>query len=178
MAVRRGRGNLGGSSGTSLVAGTVGQGVAMTKMDNPRVFVPPPLIFGGLLLIGLLVDRSKETDALMQIAGVATGLTGLALIAVALGLFRSSKTRPEPWQPTSALVVSGIFRMTRNPMYLGMAVLSLGIALFFASLPAVLLTALAVLIIDRWVIAREEAYLTRRFGEPYAAYRRKVRRWL
>lgn len=146
--------------------------------DNPRVFVPPPLIFAGLLLIGLLVDRSKQTDALMQVAGVATGLTGLALIAVALGLFRSSKTRPEPWQPSSALVVSGIYRRTRNPMYLGMALLSLGIALFFASLPATILTLIAAIVVDHTVIVREEAYLLRRFGEEYIDYRRGVRRWL
>lgn len=146
--------------------------------DHPRIFVPPPLIFGGLLLAGLLIDRSTAPNAIQLVAGVSIALAGLALIVVSLGLFRASGTRAEPWQPSSALVIAGLYRATRNPMYLGMALLALGIAILFASLPAVLLTALAVLVVDRFVIRREEAYLARRFGDDYHTYRARVRRWL
>lgn len=150
----------------------------MTSEDNPRIFVPPPLIFAGLLAIGLFIDREPVAIGRVQVIAVAVGLAGLVLIAMALVMFRTNQTRPEPWQPASALVAAGIYRFTRNPMYLGMAMLSLATALFFASISAGLLTILAMIIVDRLVIAREEAYLARRFGEDYLAYRRAVRRWL
>lgn len=154
------------------------RGDAMTSDDNPRVFLPPPLIFAGLLATGLVLDRDPIRFAPVQIIGLAMAAGGLVVIAIALGLFRSSKTRPEPWQPASNLVISGLYRFTRNPMYLGMASLSLGIALAFTSLPGVLLSVAALVIIDRYVIPREEAYLTRRFGPDYGAYKASVRRWL
>jgi protein-S-isoprenylcysteine O-methyltransferase Ste14 len=153
-----------------------GCGSAVSE-DNPRVFVPPPLIFGGLLALGLIIDRGPASSTI-QLLAVACGLTGLGLIGTALGVFRTNRTRPEPWQPASALVAGGIYRFTRNPMYLGMALVCLGVALHFASIPAAVLTLLAVLIIDRTVIRREEAYLLRRFGDDYRVYQSKVRRWL
>ena len=103
---------------------------------------------------------------------------GVALIAIALGLFARSKTRPEPWQPASSLVDRGLYRFTRNPMYLGMGLLVLGVALAFSSLAGALLALAALAIIDRAVVTREEAYLTRRFGADYIAYAKRVRRWL
>lgn len=150
----------------------------MTGEDNPRVFVPPPLIFTVLLVAGLLIQSETRAFGGIQLAAIVMGVAGLTVIALALGLFRKSKTRPEPWQPASTLVSSGIYRFTRNPMYLGMATLSLAVAMFFASLSAAVLTLIAVVIIDRGVIRREEKYLVRRFGNDFAAYCEGVRRWL
>lgn len=150
----------------------------MTGEDNPRVVVPPPLIFAVLLGAGLLIDRGSPAGGLLLPLSILVGAAGLALGLAGLGLFRASKTRPEPWKPASVLVATGVYRYTRNPMYLGMALLSLAIALFFASLAAALLTVVAVFIIDRTVVKREEAYLQRRFGPDYLAYRQRVRRWL
>ena len=146
--------------------------------DSPRVFLPPPLIFGGLLALGLLLDSDPLRFGPASILGIALGVGGVVLIALALGLFRSSETRPEPWQPASSLVNRGIYRFTRNPMYLGMAMLSLGIAMAFTSVPGVVLVAVALIIVDRVVVTREEAYLKRRFGQDYIAYMASVRRWL
>ena len=150
----------------------------MTSEDNPRVFLPPPLIFGGLLALGLLLDSDPLRVGPVSIIGMALATSGIVLIAIALGLFRTSKTRPEPWQPASSLVNRGLYRFTRNPMYLGMAMLSLGIAMAFTSLSGVFLALAALLIIDRAVVTREEAYLKRRFGQDYVAYMARVRRWL
>lgn len=150
----------------------------MISEDNPRVFLPPPLIFGGLLALGLLLDSDPPGFGLVSIGGMVLAAGGVVLITIALGLFRTSKTRPEPWQPASSLVDRGIYRFTRNPMYLGMAMLSLGIAMAFTSLPGVFLALAALLIIDRAVVTREEAYLKRRFGQDYVAYMARVRRWL
>jgi protein-S-isoprenylcysteine O-methyltransferase Ste14 len=149
----------------------------MIDGDNPRVFVPPPLVFGGLLVLGLLIASNPVRSGVTPAIGMALAAGGLALIATAIGLFRKSRTRPEPWQPSSALVTRGLYRFTRNPMYFGMALLSFGIALVFTSLAGAILSIVAAMIIDRAVIRREEAYLTRRFGEDYLAYTRRVRRW-
>lgn len=150
----------------------------MMRQDSPRVLVPPPLIFASLVAVGLLIDADMTTSVPTNLAAAALIAAGLALIISALGLFRRAQTRPEPWQPSTALVSKGIYRLTRNPMYLGMALVCFGAAFLFTSAAAIILTILASVLIDRTVIAREETYLLRRFGGDYEAYRRRVRKWL
>ncbi len=154
----------------------------MEDHDSPRVFVPPPLLFLVALGAGILVDGNLHdwTDVTQptQALGLGVSLAGLALILASLGLFRRFRTRPEPWEAASTLIDTGLYRFSRNPMYLGMALTSFGITIVFESIAAAVLVALAVVAIDRIVIAREERYLSRRFGEDYAAYRAKVKRWL
>ena len=154
----------------------------MTDEDGPGVFVPPPLLFGVAVAAGVLLDGNalewRHVTHPSQYAGAVVAAAGLVLIAVSLGLFRRFRTRPEPWRPAEALIRTGIYRLSRNPMYLGMALMCLGIAMFFESVAAFLLLAAALVAIDRYVIAREEAYLARRFGTDYEAYRAKVRRWI
>lgn len=154
----------------------------MREFDSPGIFLPPPLMFVTALGGGVLIDgnflRWRHVTHLSQWAGVAVALIGLALIGVTLALFRRYRTRPEPWEPASALIAAGPYRFSRNPMYLGMAIAAAGIALFFESIAALALLAGVVLVIDRWVIAREEAYLARRFGDEFEGYRKRVRRWI
>jgi protein-S-isoprenylcysteine O-methyltransferase Ste14 len=154
----------------------------MKGTDNPGVFVPPPLLFLVALGAGILVDGNvldwRHVTHPAQLSGVAVGAAGFVLILVSLGLFRRFKTRPEPWEASTTLIRSGIYRFSRNPMYLGMALFSAGIAIFFESIAAVGLLVLVVIAIDRLVIAREERYLSRRFGPEYETYRAEVRRWL
>ena len=154
----------------------------MSKSDHPGVRFPPPLTFAGFLAGGLWLDgslgRPVPDFGALQAIGAMLGLTALVLIGAALGLFRRAGTRPEPWQPASTLVTTGMYRLSRNPMYLGMALLHLAIALYLSSLSAVVTAFLAALLIDQTVIRREEAYLLRRFGADYQSYCSKVRRWL
>ena len=102
----------------------------------------------------------------------------IGLIVASLGLFRRSRTRPEPWAPASALVESGLYRRTRNPMYLGMASIHGRIALALGSMAAALMLLPVLAIMNFAIVPREEAYLERRFGEDYRAYRSRTRRWL
>lgn len=150
----------------------------MTGEDSPRIFLPPPLMLAAFVGVGLLIDGGQMATGLALAVAMIVGLAGLGLIASALGLFFRSKTRPEPWRGASFLVAAGPYRFTRNPMYLGMILVGLAVALAFSSVAAAILTLLAALIVDRIVIRREEAYLTRHFGDEYRAYIGRVRRWL
>ena len=85
---------------------------------------------------------------------------------------------PNPAEPTRTLVVNGPFQFTRNPLYLAMTLIYFGIALAFSSLWALVLLVGVLVIMDRSVIASEEQYLQRSFGERYMQYKARVRRWL
>ena len=155
----------------------------MARPDSARIFVPPPLLYAGGLLLGLAID-GRLTNAIVPASGAglwiaaALGLAGLALIAAGLGRCWSAGTPPEPWAPARLLVTTGIYRWTRNAMYLGITILYAGLALLLRS-PAAGLMLLPILAIMRFaIIPREEAYLERRFGDDYRAYRRRTRRWL
>lgn len=150
--------------------------------DSPGIIVPPPFLFLVALTGGVLVDGNvwqwQQRMHMSQWGGVAVALGGVALIGLTLALFYRHRTRPEPWEPATTLIETGPYRVSRNPMYAGMALASAGIAMFFESVVGLVLLAGVVAVIDRWVIAREEAYLARRFGDAFQAYRAKVRRWL
>lgn len=156
----------------------------MSARDVAGVIAPPPLIFAGLAGLGLLADWLLPLPALglppalRWALGLAGASAGTALILAALRQFRRAGTPPEPWEPTRAFVASGVYRFTRNPMYLGMALLMLAVAAAFDSLGALIGLPLALLVIDRGVIAREEPYMAARFGEEYLSWKRRVRRWI
>ncbi len=152
--------------------------------DTSSVRVPPPLIYAGLFLVGYAVHRPVPLRLWGNVppparlaAWVVVG-AGVLLAASAVWLFRRAGTTPNPARPTTALVLHGPYRFTRNPMYVGLGLCYLGATLLVNSVwPLVLFPALIVLV-QRWVIAREEAYLERKFGAEYRAYRTRVRRWL
>ena len=155
----------------------------MSGSDSPRIFVPPPLIFVAAFVLGLAIDGrfSDPTVAPGTALLAAAGLflfAGLALILAGLLTFLWKGARAEPWRGTDVFVAGGIYRLTRNPMYVGFALAYAGLALLFRSPVAGLMLIPVLAIMDRLVIPREEAYLARRFGETYEAYRRRVRRWL
>ena len=151
------------------------------RADSSGVAFPPPLAYALGFGIGYALDRLKPApvDAgARTLLGCVFAGAGVALVASAFVLFRRAGTSPVPIQPTTALVVRGPYRLTRNPMYIGLAALYVGVTLLINSLwPLVVLP--VVLIVIRWgVVAREEAYLEREFGDEYRAYQARVRRWL
>jgi protein-S-isoprenylcysteine O-methyltransferase Ste14 len=110
--------------------------------------------------------------------GIAVALLGLGLIVAALAVMLAARTDPRPHTPDKALVTHGPFRVTRNPIYLGLLVIAAGIALVSGSAWAWLAVAVLFGLLDRLVIAKEEAYLLARFGKDYADYTARVRRWM
>lgn len=152
------------------------------RPDSAGVPVPPPLLYVAGFLLGLALELAVPIAAPPLAVGLAAGALGvaawLALDGFAMLRFRAANTSMVPVRPTSALVTSGPYRLTRNPMYVGMAFLYAGLALLLGVIWALALLPAVLLAVDRIAIAREERYLEARFGEEYREYRGRVRRWL
>ncbi len=103
---------------------------------------------------------------------------GLALGASALGLFRRMGQDPRPWEPSPDLIFQGPYRLSRNPMYLSMALLQTSVGLFIDSLWVVLLWIPALVVVHYTAVLPEEKYLSERFGDAYQKYAASVRRYL
>ena len=152
------------------------------RSDSPGVWIPPPLWYALTILISVLLDRrwplTIAAGALTTAAGIMSLVGGLALAFLSMGRFRRAKTSPVPIRPASALVTSGPYRYTRNPMYVSLALLTVATALLLRTWWPVVLLLPTVRIVRQFVILPEERYLRRRFGTEYEAYTRRVRRWL
>jgi len=152
-----------------------------TPADSPGVHVPPPLLYAGAVVAGWLLDRRwpLPIDGAWRTALGWLFLAAWAVVgASAIGLFRRRQTSMLPFRPASALVTSGPYALTRNPMYVSLALLTVALALFLNTWWIVLLLVPTLLIVQQFVIVPEERYLRRRFGAEYEAYTRRVRRWL
>ena len=151
--------------------------------DGANVRFPPPLIYLAGLALGVGASRFLNLPSLglqlglRSVAGIAVDLVGFLVMFAGAGLFLRRRTAILPFKPASALVTSGILGWTRNPMYLGMAIFYAGLAVLLNSLAALVLLPLVLAIIQTQVIAREEAYLERAFGDEYRAYKTRVGRW-
>ena len=145
----------------------------------------PPIVFGSAALIAALltwltplpVPQGMGYLALRLLGGFALA-AGIALIVAAGGQFRKAGTGIVPTKPTTAIVGAGIYATTRNPMYLGMALILLGLGFATASPWFFIADIFAIPAVTKLAIEREEAYLERKFGGEYLAYKARVRRWL
>jgi protein-S-isoprenylcysteine O-methyltransferase Ste14 len=100
------------------------------------------------------------------------------LAGAAVGLFKKMEQDPKPWTPTPEIVSTGVYRFTRNPMYLGMALLQCGIGVGLANAWVIVLLPLTLAVVHLTAIRHEETYLERKFGKAYTDYKSSVRRWL
>ena len=153
------------------------------ERDHANVVILPPvalaLTVGLAWLAGRFWPLPFLPDPLPHLwPGVALIALGFAMELWALVLFHRAGTNPLPTRPTTAVIEAGPYRFSRNPIYVGMLLSVIGAAVALNSLWQ--FAALAILYaIIRWgVVAREEAYLTRKFGAPYTDYAARVRRWL
>jgi protein-S-isoprenylcysteine O-methyltransferase Ste14 len=152
------------------------------RSDNPGVRFPPPLWYALAVLLGVILDRRWP---LPIAAGPLTTITAtvflvgwMAIAFPSIGRFRRSKTSILPIRPAEALVLSGPYHYTRNPMYVSLALLTIACGLFLATWWVLVLLVPTLAIVQQLVILPEERYLRRRFGTDYEAYTRRVRRWL
>ena len=146
------------------------------------MIAPPPLIFLAGLAVGFALEALLPGSSVPDCPGVdprrraALGRARAAFLLQAA--FTQKKTPANPWRPTTAIATDGPYRLTRNPAYLGMALVYVGIALCSQALWVLVPLPIVLAIIDRGVIAREEHYLERKFGQEYLDYKRRVRRWV
>lgn len=153
------------------------------KADTAQVIVRPPLAWGLAVIAGLALSWLVPLPFLP--AALPAGWFGatVCVLALALGVWavvtvtRAGSNVPTN-RPTTAIVESGPYRFTRNPIYLGMFLVVIGLAIAFDTLWVLLMLVPFALVIRYGVVAREEAYLERRFGDVYRGYRSRVRRWL
>ena len=149
----------------------------MHANDTSNPIIRPPLLFLGALAAGLVADRWIFPIDLVPLRWWTRQCIGGLLILLGTGAvvdctrrFRRAGTHVGTGRPTTAIVESGLYRYSRNPIYLGLTIIHLGVAVADnnAWLP----------ILRFGVVAREELYLERKFGPQYAAYKARVRRWL
>jgi protein-S-isoprenylcysteine O-methyltransferase Ste14 len=142
-------------------------------------------IVAGDIILGLLLRWAWPLPLVaesyrhpVRLVGIALGVLWLALAIWSVRTFRKAGTSPNPTAPSKAIATDGPYRFTRNPMYVGMMCLMIGLALTLNSV-ALLLTAVVAWFLLRYaVIAPEERYLEAKFGQAYTDYKARVRRWI
>lgn len=152
------------------------------EVDAPGVIALPPVIYLAGLVAGVALSLFLPAPSLPGVARIPVGALlvalGGALVATFSGAFRRAGTAMDPREASTALVTGGPYRVTRNPAYLGMALLYSGIALLVGALWAFVTLVPTLAVVDRGVIAREERYLERKFGDEYRAFKARTRRWV
>lgn len=146
-----------------------------------RHLLPPVLALVFLLLMFALnawLPLARLIERPLSFLGFALDAAGIAIAVAGRLAFRRADTEINTFREPGQLVTAGVFRFSRNPMYLGMALLLFGTAIALGSLSPLLVAALFVVIADRWYIRVEEANMQAKFGDAYTAYRKRVRRWL
>jgi protein-S-isoprenylcysteine O-methyltransferase Ste14 len=158
----------------------------VTTNDNDAASVrfPPPLVYliaviaGALLHAYVLPLRCDLGLGARVSVATAIATVGTAIMIGAIGLFKRTGQDPKPWKTTPEIISTGVYRYTRNPMYVGMALFQIAIGIGFANGWILALLPPVLVIIYSMAIRHEEAYLERKFGAPYTEYKRSVRRWL
>ena len=152
--------------------------------DGASVSFPPPLVFVAGVIIGVVVHAFVMplpvglSPGLRIAVGVAATVLGVVVLGGAIGLLQRTGQDPKPWESTPEIVSTGVYRITRNPMYVGMALLQIAIAVGLANWWIIILVPIALAIIYATAVRHEEIYLERKFGDEYTRYRTSVRRWL
>ena len=152
-------------------------------IDKPNVLIPPPIPWALAILAGLVVGWLYPLHFVPASIPRAWVGGGLFVLAVALAVWaivtiREAGTQFDVHKPTTAIVENGPYRFTRNPIYLGMFLSQAGIAIGFDDLWVLATLVPFYFVIRHGVVAREEAYLERKFGSVYLGYKSRVRRWL
>lgn len=155
------------------------------RTDRLELKVPPLALTVAAAIVVVVASRLHAGATVVEpviahVAGGGIGFVGLALAVRGVFDFRRARTTVDPRHPerSARIVTAGVYRWTRNPMYLGFVLLLLGLAVALQSAFGLLVTALAACFLQRFQITPEERWLGRQFGAEYDDYRRRVRRWL
>lgn len=155
-----------------------------TKPQSPGVFLPPPLIYALFFLASLLLQQFMPLNnhffpSMPAIVISCCFFAAFAFFTIrALIRFVQSQNTVNTTKAAKSLQTQGIYSVSRNPMYTGLIFLYIGLALLVGNWWSIILLPAVVIIMQAYVIRREEKYLTHAFGEQYLRYKKKVRRWL
>ena len=154
----------------------------MTQKDNAGVIMLPPLLYGIAFAV-VLALRWVWPMPIFDHAGALWPGRALVVLAVAIAIWgrnalRAAGTNVNPSLPTTAIVTSGPFRFSRNPLYMALTLLFLGLTLALNTWWGIVVLVPLLIVMHRGVILREERYLEAKFGETYRQYCSKVRRYL
>lgn len=153
----------------------------MKPNSRRKRVLPPAILLGAIGLaagLHLVVPLRQVVPFPWRLCAAIPLLLGMALNLRADGIFKKAHTTIKPFEVSSVLVKNGVFGRTRNPMYLGMAMIVFGIALAMGSLTPMFVAVALPIVLDRVFIVHEERMLEKTFGEEFRAYRRRVRRWM
>lgn len=150
--------------------------------DRAGVIAFPPLLFGSTLAVGILLRFLFPTPLLSRptalLIGAALVLIALPVLLLAFRQMIRNKTTIDPGGTTTTIVSSGIYAYSRNPMYIALTLIYSGICVMANAYWGMLLLVPLLILVQKGIIEREEAYLTRKFGDEYLRYKGRVRRWL
>lgn len=150
--------------------------------DRAQIVVPPPMIYLGVLGLGLLLEWFWPTQVPNRPLAVTVGsvllVCGVVGLIAAIRTLLRSQTTINPYKSTTTIVSDGLFRFSRNPIYVSDMLLYLGLGCVLNTWWALGLSPVVIWIMNIGVIAHEEAYLARKFGNDYLLYKQQVRRWL
>ncbi|HZX75435.1 MAG TPA: isoprenylcysteine carboxylmethyltransferase family protein [Cyclobacteriaceae bacterium] len=156
----------------------------INKSKGPGVYIPPPLFYVLIFIASVLIQKQIPiSDTLFylvitKVLGVIFLILALFFLVRSLRQFFLTKNTLILIKPATSLQTNGIYGITRNPMYVGLAIVYLGITCFIGNWWNIILFPLLLLIVQEYIIKREEKYLELEFGLDYEEYKKKVRRWL
>jgi protein-S-isoprenylcysteine O-methyltransferase Ste14 len=152
------------------------------SIEFQKPFAAPPTIFAVAVLVGVGIDIIHPLPfmpLLLQLGlGVAVLTAGVLIIRNSMKSIDAAGTTYDPYAASTVLVITGIYEHTRNPGYLGLAVIQLGLALIIDTLWITVTAVVAIIVTDQFVIKLEEKKLRRTFGQEYVDYLARVRRWI
>ncbi|MBA3656855.1 MAG: isoprenylcysteine carboxylmethyltransferase family protein [Gemmatimonadaceae bacterium] len=157
------------------------------QRDSAGVWFPPPLIYVIGLLAAFTLSRIFPPVNVPDVIGAPMVVyayfvlflaLGVLMLLWAFGTFKRAGTAILPISPTSQVVESGPYQLTRNPMYVAMSFIYLGLGALVSWGYSILLLPVVLIVIYLYVIRREERYLTAKFGQEYLEYKERVRRWI
>jgi protein-S-isoprenylcysteine O-methyltransferase Ste14 len=158
--------------------------MTVPNKDGAKVRFPPPLVFLGAIVLGVIVQHKAMPLSLVFARGLRLAAAvlilacGVSLVASARILFKRTGQNPIPWKPTPELILQGPYRFTRNPMYVGVTLFVIGLGLAVNNLWISLFAAPALLVVHVIAVLPEERYLAAKFGESYRSFLAQVRRYL
>lgn len=149
---------------------------------GPAVKFPPPLVFVLVIAFAHLLNKvlpmGFADKVLLKAFGALIMAAGFILLAIAMLQFHRAKTHIEPWKPSTAIIDSGLFSRSRNPVYLCFCLVTIGLGFYWNNFWILLSFIPALYIVFKIAVEPEEVYLEKKFGSVYRDYQKRVRRWL